>query len=151
MDHNPQEFFWQLHNSSPDSWKKHTDFDNAPSGAVGSLYKKKIDGFPIEFIKTIVTFKNQTIKNYDIVCYHQTNHYKKKLDKCVDLIVVEREGNWPTILYSCFKMPMLITDRESVLKSSRTQLNQNQVFYCVQSTQHPSFPLRSDRIRTNMV
>lgn len=54
-----EQLFWQLHNSSNNSWRKHTDFENTAIGVVkGSVYGKKVGDYPIDFDKSAMIMKN---------------------------------------------------------------------------------------------
>ena len=58
-----EEFFWNLHNSDPESWKKQATVNNEETQVEARLYSKQVEVFAANCHKTITYYKNTTAED----------------------------------------------------------------------------------------
>ena len=74
----------------------------------------------------------------------------KNFDNCRDIAEVEigeYDGEWPTLMYTVYSMPMLVTERDCVTKMRRKKLNETTIIYLNSSIESDKYPVREDRMR----
>jgi hypothetical protein len=69
--------------------------------------------------------------------------------KDLEFTVVEREGNYPSVLHVVMKLPLLLSNRDFVLKTTYKKINERTSLFMAHSTKHPDFPERKDYVRLN--
>ena len=63
--------------------------------------------------------------------------------------MAERVDGLPTLIYLALSFPMLLTDRDDVLRVNTKRLDDNKSLVMIYSVDHPLFPVREDRVRIN--
>ena len=57
---------------------------------------------------------------------------------CLEWIVAEREGLYPTLVYIAYRFPMtLLSDRDLIFRMKRYQLTDKQVLFYIKTVVHP--------------
>ena len=80
------------------------------------------------------------------------NDKYKQYRNCLERVIISTEGKWKEVSYYAYQAPMLLLwPRDVLLKSKRRQLNKHQVLVLMQSTTHPMYPVRSDRVRMETI
>ena len=63
--------------------------------------------------------------------------------------MAERVDGLPTLFYASVSFPMLLTERDNVLRLNTKRLDDNKILTVMYSVDHPLFPVREDRVRIN--
>ena len=100
-------------------------------------------------MKSIVTFKDLLIDDDDRIYSKKERLTKYFTDKNQEFEIAETYANGlPSLMYIYFELPMLLTDREMVIKPKVRKIDDQKYIQLSQCLNyHPSFPEREDRVR----
>ena len=65
----------------------------------------------------------------------------------VEFEISEYDGEWHTLMYTVYSMPMLLTERDVVTKMRRKKLNETTIIYFYSSIESDKYPVKEDRMR----
>ena len=92
--------------------------------------------------------KDQRLENFEQM-FKTTN--KDNLNMCLDLKIVEYDGVWPSVVYLAFGFRILLGDRDFCFGIKHKKLSENSTLFESRSIEHPDFPHRMDRVRSDMI
>ena len=87
---------------------------------------------------------------FDKFMNNMEENSKKK--GCSEFVTIESDQatGQPTLVYFAMPMPMFMTDRDVLLRMTRISIADNKAIYWTQSTEHPDYALRPDRLRMDV-
>ena len=102
-------------------------------------------------MKSIVTFKDLLIDDDDRIFTTIGRIERYFAEKNQEFEIAEIGANGlPSLMYISFSFPMLLTDREMVIRPKVKKIDDQtylQLSHCL--NYHPSFPEREDRVRVS--
>lgn len=131
------------HNDVMTGWRKRLHFDNAKKGVTkAAVHSKKIDGFPVEFTRSSVTFPGISLDIFDSYMRQMDQIYKNKGGKDTQFKTIDTDVDGrPTLCYFKFKMNMFIADRDGCFSMKRQVREDGTIVYITQSAEHPDCPV----------
>ena len=107
------------HEDSASGWRKWLQFEDPKKGVTKAvIYSKKYDGFPVEFMRSCVTFPGISLDIFDSFMRQRLDGKSPVEGKKFDIIEKDADGR-PSLIYIKTELNRFVADRDTIISIQR--------------------------------